>query len=101
MQLLVSIDQLKIGTKLKIVGKDNGGSDSYGSVSVKKLIKMYKYGSVPKIQDDTEVLINSKKNYYFSFERYISGKSNWVKEVYVLDGIDKRLKKEQRRLNES
>lgn len=78
---LTSLKQLKVGTRLKIVGRHE--NDNYGSVSVKKIINC-----------DTwhEILINRSKNYYFHFENYLAGKSNWVKEVYVLDGIDKRLK---------
>ncbi len=41
---------------------------------------------------DTEILINKKKNFYFSMNKYLAGKSCWVKEVYVLSGIDRRLK---------
>lgn len=89
---LTNLNQLKVGTKLRIVAKSE--RDCYGSVSVKRLIQMYEYlGPTtrgPLI--DTEILINKSKNYFFSFETYLNGKSNWVKEVYVLDGNDKRLK---------
>ena len=83
---LTSLNQLKIGTRLKIVGKHK--SDNYGSVSVKKIIECAG-------QDGrwwTEILINRRRNYYFHFENYLAGKSNWVDKVYVLDGIDRRLK---------
>lgn len=81
MVLLTSINQLKIGTRLKIVGKHN--TDDYGSVSVKKIIDCGTW---------TEILINRSKNCYFHFDNYLAGKSQWVKEVFVLDGTDKRLK---------
>lgn len=91
MVLLERLDQLKIGTKIKIVAK----SEKYSCVtSVKKLIKMWNEhgdGSVYGKQD-TEVLVNRTKNHYFSLNAYLANDSQWVKEVYVLDGVDKRLK---------
>jgi hypothetical protein len=89
---LQSLDQLKVGTKLKIVGLD--ASDNYGSISVKKIL-YYKplNGDAPW----TEILINRRKNFYFHFENYLKGESNWVKEVYVLNGVDKRLKPQEAR----
>ena len=91
MNKLTSLDQLKVGTKLKIVAKSE--RDCYGSISVKKLIPMHEYLGPNKRGPitDTEILINHTKNYYFSFNNFIKGES-WAKEVYVLDGIDKRLK---------
>lgn len=91
---LTSLDQLKVGTRLKIIAKSD--SDCYNAVSVKKIIEMKRYNretdtwSAPY---DYEILINRSRNYYFSMENYLAGKSNWVKEVYILDGIDKRLKR--------
>lgn len=82
MKKLTSLKQLKVGTKLKIVGKHQ--NDNYGSVSVKKIIDC---GTTWH-----EILINRSQNYYFHFENYLLGKSLWVKEVYVLPGTDKRLK---------
>jgi len=81
MERLMSLSQLKVGTRLKIVGHSE--SDNYGSVSVKKIIDCNSWH---------EILINRRKNYYFHFENYLEGKSNWAKEVYVLPGIDGRLK---------
>jgi hypothetical protein len=78
---LTSAHQLERGIKLRIVGRSE--RDSYGSVSVKKLIEMS--------TGDLEVLINRKRNRYFSLSLYLNGKS-WAKEVYVLDGYDRRLK---------
>jgi hypothetical protein len=90
---LTSLDQLQVGTRLKIVASNE--KDCYQCISVKKLIKMWNEhgdGSLlscgPK---DTEILINRKKNYYFSMNAYLKGTS-WVKEIYVLSGLDKRLK---------
>lgn len=85
---LTSLDQLKVGIKLKIVGKHP--SDNYGSVSVKKIIDCGTWH---------EVLINRTKNYYFHFENYLKGKSMWVKEVYVLGGIDRRVIDDNSRTN--
>lgn len=93
MKKLISLDQLRVGTRLKIISDQEG--HCYGSVSVKKLIKMNgKYGdsSLPSAgPNDTEILLNRKRNYYFSMNKYLMG-SSWVKEAYVLDGIDNRLK---------
>ena len=85
MEKLTSLEQLQVGTRLKIVGKSS--TDSYESISVKKLI--------PMEGDDgrkwTEVLINKTYNYYFHLENYLAGYSQWVKEVFVLPGTDRRL----------
>lgn len=86
MTALTSINQLKVGSRLKIVGRSE--KDSYGSVSVKKLIPCEGFDGTRW----NEVLINRSRNYYFHLENYLAGKSNWVKEVYVLPGVDKRLK---------
>lgn len=93
MEKLTSLSQLKIGTKLKIIAKSE--RDCYGSVSVKKLIPMFHYigPSERGPQFDTEILITRSKNYFFSMDSYLKGESQWVKEIFVLDGIDKRLKK--------
>ena len=87
MTKLTSLDQLKVGSRLRIVGKSE--SDNYGSVSVKKIIICKRDNPSESWH---EILINRSKNYYFHFENYLSGKSQWVKEVYVLNGIDGRLK---------
>lgn len=95
MTKLTSLSQLRVGTKLKIVAKCE--KYSHGSISVKKLIKMWSDcgdGSVYGKQD-TEILINRTKNHFFSMNAYLANDSQWVKEVYVLDGIDKRLKTER------
>jgi hypothetical protein len=86
MEPLKSVDQLKVGTRLKIVGKSE--RDSYGSVSV-KILQTVKWDDGA---DNTEVIINRTKNRYFNLDLYLKGESSWVKEAYVLDGIDKRLK---------
>ena len=86
MKALKKLNQLKKGTKLKIIAECK--KDCYGSVSVKEILKM----EGPDGKKWTEILINKSKNYYFHFEYYLAGKSQWVKEVYVLDGIDQRLK---------
>ena len=101
MEKLTSLDQLKVGTKLKIVAKYD--KYSHKSISVKKIIPMRRYNretdqwSEPY---DHEILINHKNNYYFSMNNYLKGESNWVKEVYVLEGTDKRLKRELRKQND-
>lgn len=87
MRKLTALDEIKVGTKLKIVAKSQ--KDCYGSVSVKRIIRCE--NQLDKIWH--EVIINRKMNYYFHFENYLAGKSNWVVEVYVLDGTDKRLKR--------
>jgi hypothetical protein len=88
---LTNISQLKVGMKLKIVAQSK--SDCYNSVSVKQIIMMRRWdGEAWSEPYDYEILLNRKKNYYFSMLNYIGGKSNWVKEVYILDGVDKRLK---------
>jgi hypothetical protein len=86
MEKLTSLDQLKVGTKLRIIGRNE--KDSYGSVSVKKIIKCESSYCEPW----TEILINSSRNFFFHFENYLKGESQWVKELYVLEGFDKRLK---------
>lgn len=92
-KLLTSVKQLKVGTKIKIVSKS--GTNDYGSVSVKKVIKMRHYDHDRKKWKpvhDYEILINRSKNYYFSMNMYFKGES-WVKDVFVLPGKDKRLKR--------
>lgn len=86
---LTCLSQLKVGTRLKIIGKHP--SYNYGSVSVKKII----YCTALNGDRDkwTEILINRKKNHYFHLENYLAGKSYWVNKVYILPGIDKRLKR--------
>lgn len=86
MRKLTSLKQLKVGAKIKIVGRHSG--DNYNSTSVKKIISCEKDNG----EIWHEILINRKKNYYFHFENYLQGKSLWVKEVFVLSGIDRRLK---------
>lgn len=98
MEKLISLSQLKVGTRLKIVAKSE--KYSHKSISVKKLIKMWSGhgdGSVYGKQD-TEILVNRSKNHYFSMNAYLDNNSGWVKECFVLDGIDKRLKREARKL---
>lgn len=98
MILLTSLDQLSIGTRLRIIAKSK--RDCYGSISVKKIIPMCnRYGDNSLLSagpNDTEILINKSKNFYFSMNKYLNGNSCWVKEIFVLDGIDKRLKKYKR-----
>lgn len=85
MEKLTSLDQLKVGTKLKIVAE----SEKYcmGSATVKELIKMWNEhgdGSLPSAgPKDTEILLNKRKNIYFSMNKYLMGKS-WVTEAFVL-----------------
>ena len=78
MNELKYLNQIKVGSKLKILGicKD----DDYISISVKKIIKC-------ENKDRTwhEVIIDKTKNYYFDFERYLEGKSRWVSMIYVID----------------
>ena len=91
MNKLISLDQLKVGTYLKIIGR-NERRDSHEKVSVKKLIPMMKYTDETRTTtflSDTEVLISKKNNYYFSLGLYLEGKSSWAKEIYVLpDPLD-------------
>jgi hypothetical protein len=91
MKRLESLDQLRVGTRIKIVAKCEKFSVT---TSVKKLIKMWSErgdGSVYG-KKDTEVLVNRTKNHYFSMNAYLANDSQWVKEVYVLDGTDRRLR---------
>lgn len=74
MNELIDKSQLKEGAILKIVGHSN--SDSYKKISIKMIINMP--------DGDVEVLINKKRNYYFSFNLYNQRKS-WAKEVYILN----------------
>lgn len=90
---LTSIDQLKLGVKLRIIAKSE--SDCYGSVSVKEIVEMRRFDKLSQKWSgvyDYEILINKSKNYYFSFRNYLAKESVWIKEVYVLRGVDKRLK---------
>lgn len=67
---------------------------SHDSISVKKIIPMRKYCTLTGEWSepyDYEILINRSKNFYFSMELYFKGES-WVKQAYVLNGLDKRLK---------
>lgn len=83
MERLTNLNQIKLGTRLKLIGVSP--KDSYGSVSVKRIIKCDN-----RTRSWNEILINRRKNYYFDFELYLEGKS-WVKEAYVLEGFDKRI----------
>lgn len=89
MKELNSLSQLSVGTKLKIIGKST--KDSYGSVSVKKIIFCEAHPSSGS-GNWHEILINRKRNYYFHLENYLAGKSQWVEKVFVLEGVDGRLK---------
>lgn len=77
---LVSLDQLNVGTKLKIIGRTS--KNNYNSISVKELIRK---------NGDIEVLINKSKNYYFNLSCYLKGES-WANKVFILNGTDRRLK---------
>lgn len=81
MKRLESIEQIKVGSFLKIEGKTD--KNSYKRISV-KIIK--------KCEDLSgniwyEVIINKTKNRYFNFDMYLSGKS-WAKNIFLLDGLD-------------
>lgn len=91
MSKLERLDQLRVGTRIKIVAKSERDS---AVTSVKKLIKMWSENGDGSVygKQDTEILVNRTKNHYFSMNAYLANDSQWVKEVYVLDGIDKRLK---------
>lgn len=65
--------QLKVGDKLKIIGK-NKKSDSYENITVKDIIDNG-YGE--------EIIINKSKNHYFLTHLYLSG-SSWCEKVYIL-----------------
>jgi len=96
MKKLESLDQLKVGTKLRIIAKCE--KYSHKSISVKKLIPMksqYGDGSVYG-ENDTEILVNRTKNHFFSMNAYLANDSQWVKEIFVLEGTDKRLKRHLR-----
>lgn len=86
MQPLTKHDQLQVGTNLMIVGKKPW--NSYGSISVKKLQTV----TWDAGETNIEAILNLTKNRYFNVDLYFKGESSWVKEVYVLEGKDKRLK---------
>lgn len=93
MSELLSLDQLRVGARLKIISKN--GCHDYGSVSIKKIIPMRHYDRSTQTWSepyDYEILINRTKNYYFSFNNLLADKSCWVKKVFILEGLDKRLK---------
>lgn len=93
MKKLTSSDQLKVGVRLMVIA--NYEPDGYKAISVKKLIPMSNHhgdSSLPSAgPNDTEILLNKRKNIYFSMNKYLAGTS-WIKEIYIVPGIDKRLK---------
>jgi hypothetical protein len=89
MKLVTSLDQLKVGTKIKLVAKSEKWS--VRATTIKQLIKMkneHGDGSIHGV-NDTEVLIDKRKNRYFSFNSYLA-KDSWVKECYLLNSGDER-----------
>lgn len=71
-------DQIKVGTPLKIVGFNP--KDSYKRITAKEVLGM-------KNVDGSwvEIVINTKKNYYFNLTAYLNGTKTWgkwVKELY-------------------
>jgi hypothetical protein len=83
-QPLTSLDQLKVGTMLKVVSDDK--EYSFDKITVKKLIPMFNEhgdGSLPSAgPGDTEILLDKKKNTYFSMNKFLK-KTSWAKEIYV------------------
>jgi hypothetical protein len=74
----LDLANLKLGRKIIITNK-NGKTQR---TSIKELIEMH--------DGDTEILINTNKNYYFSFREFLKGES-WVKNIVFTDDYDKRL----------
>ena len=70
---LDAVGVVKIGTPLRILGK-NKTRDSYDRVLVENVLNA---GT-----DEEEVIINSKKNYYFITKNYVQGKS-WAEKIEV------------------
>lgn len=74
--------------KCKVIIK----SDSWrlnGPQSIKGFVPMY---GPNNCINDVEIILNVKRNYYFSSSMFLEGKS-WVKEIYFTDKKDKRIKK--------
>jgi hypothetical protein len=75
-------NQLKEGTKLKIVGLNP--RDSYKWITVKKVLNMESCDGKKWI----EILINKRKNYYFNLTAFLNDEptwGGWVKELYFED----------------
>lgn len=70
---LDAVGVVKVGTPLRILGK-NKTRDSYERVLVENVLNA---GT-----DKEEVIINSKKNYYFITMNYVQGKS-WAEKIEV------------------
>lgn len=79
------LSQLKVGQCIRI--EADHPKYHYKSVAIRKLVDCG-YG--------VEVILNKKKNEYFNAEFVLKGKSNWVKKVWILDKIDKRIKTKER-----
>lgn len=88
MTLLTDVNQLRVGTRIKIIANREEYSQT---TSVKEVIDMKHRSLCPIGQTDKEIIINIKKNRFFSMNSYLIDKTSWVKEVYVLEGLDKRL----------
>lgn len=70
---VASKEQVKVGTKLKIIGFDE--KDSIKCITVKKIIPYH----------GTEVILKRKQNLYFNLGGYlgeIETVGKWVKELY-------------------
>lgn len=67
---LTDLSQIEVGTCLKIIGKSK--TDCYKSIKIKEILVNI---------EDTEIIINKEKNYYFNFRMYMEGKS-WASEIY-------------------
>lgn len=74
MKELTKEGQLKVGGKIKIVGK-NKNRDSYESVIIKDIVDNG-FGE--------EVIINKRKNFYFMTLSYLDG-SSWCEKVFELN----------------
>lgn len=75
---VTGLNQIKQGTKLKIVGISE--KNSYDSITCKKVLKM-KSGE----KEWVEILINKKDNLYFNLNAYLGKEKTfgkWVKELY-------------------
>lgn len=70
MQIVTGEGQLKVGDKIRIVGKSIKDDQR---TTVKEIIT---------VDGNEEVIINKRRNYYFNTKMLVSGKS-WAKQVAI------------------
>lgn len=84
MERLVSLEQIEAGQKLKIITDDNEFNKTFKVIKLIPMKNEYGDGSLKSAGScDTEILLDKKRNTYFSMNKFLKGTS-WVKEAYVI-----------------